>query len=83
MDEDNLRAWAEQYPDSRLATVMRREAIASTLVSQMNAVGSNVSCRKCGVPNPMIWQRQTRSADESMTVFYLCKNSTCGNRWRE
>lgn len=44
---------------------------------------SSIKCRRCKTPNPLIWQRQTRSADEAMTVFFLCKNIACGNRWKE
>ena len=38
-------------------------------------------CKKCGHRKCVYWERQTRSADEPMTVFVECKN--CGNRWKQ
>ena len=43
-----------------------------------NTVG--IICKKCGSDNVYSESRQTRSADEAMTVFYTCLN--CGNRWK-
>jgi len=37
-------------------------------------------CGKCRSWRTTYTERQTRSADESMSVFILCEN--CGNRWR-
>ena len=37
-------------------------------------------CGKCKGMNTSNYQKQTRSADEPMTVFVRCKD--CGNRWR-
>jgi len=83
-NEDDLEQWARDFPDSRLAKLIDRDSLAKSLYSAA-AVGSKdaIKCRRCGQENPMIWQRQTRSADESMTVFFLCRNSVCGARWRE
>mmetsp|Transcript_93549 Transcript_93549/g.202276 ORF Transcript_93549/g.202276 Transcript_93549/m.202276 type:complete len:156 (+) Transcript_93549:102-569(+) len=35
-------------------------------------------CQQCGHPRLQFWTRQLRSADEGMSVFFLCKQ--CG--WR-
>jgi len=37
-------------------------------------------CGKCGSDRTTNYQKQTRSADEPMTVFVACV--TCGNKWR-
>jgi len=39
-----------------------------------------IKCRKCGGNNITFTQKQTRSADEAMTVFLECL--TCKERWR-
>lgn len=38
------------------------------------------TCGRCGSTKTTSTQKQTRSADEPMTVFVLCLN--CGNRWK-
>lgn len=43
-----------------------------------NTVG--IKCKKCGSEEVYSESRQTRSADEAMTVFYTCLN--CGNKWK-
>ncbi|XP_011313727.1 DNA-directed RNA polymerase III subunit RPC10 [Fopius arisanus] len=40
-------------------------------------------CPKCCHPRAYFMQIQTRSADEPMTIFYKCCNSSCGHNWRE
>ena len=41
---------------------------------------SLMQCSRCH-SSDIIWeQKQTRGADESMTVFFQCKN--CGKRWK-
>ena len=37
-------------------------------------------CARCGSTRTTNFQKQTRSADEPMTVFVKCKD--CGKRWR-
>ena len=82
-DEDDLLQWAAQYPQSRIAEFFRVQNISKDLLMHGGASFGGIVCRKCKTQNPLIWQRQTRSADEAMTVFFLCKNPVCGNRWRE
>lgn len=40
---------------------------------------SSLKCRRCNSSEVRWDQKQTRGADEAMTVFCAC--STCGNRW--
>ncbi|AAS18100.1 transcription elongation factor TFIIS [Singapore grouper iridovirus] len=40
-----------------------------------------LQCPKCGCKKVHVVQRQTRSADEPMTVFAVCSN--CGKRWTQ
>lgn len=42
--------------------------------------GGAIRCRKCGDNQVTIQQKQTRSADEGMTVFCTCEQ--CGFQWR-
>ena len=41
---------------------------------------STLTCRKCGSAEVNWEQKQTRGADEAMTIFCTC--STCHNRWK-
>mmetsp|Transcript_14275 Transcript_14275/g.45749 ORF Transcript_14275/g.45749 Transcript_14275/m.45749 type:complete len:173 (-) Transcript_14275:432-950(-) len=52
----------------------------------MKAVGINIEggmfkCGRCGSSKTTHYQKQTRSADEPMTVFIQC--TKCPNRWRQ
>ncbi len=38
-------------------------------------------CRNCGSTEVDVYQAQTRSADESSTVFCTCRNPKCKKRW--
>lgn len=39
-----------------------------------------IVCRACNQATVIVQQKQTRSADEGMTVFCSCR--TCGKQWR-
>lgn len=41
------------------------------------------SCPKCSHSVAYFMQIQIRSADEPMTTFFKCCNSSCNHRWRE
>ena len=42
--------------------------------------GGALRCMACGADNIVVQQKQTRSADEGMTVFCGCQE--CGRQWR-
>lgn len=47
------------------------------------AISSTEICRKCNVPNTVTYYTmQTRSIDEPDTIFFICTNKKCGNRWK-
>jgi DNA-directed RNA polymerase subunit M/transcription elongation factor TFIIS len=84
MDQDDLRAWATAHPRCALAKLLQEADLSKSLSNGVNGkITSTLSCKRCRTENPLVWQRQTRSADEAMTVFYMCKNPECGARWRE
>ena len=84
---DNFEHWFEQYPNCRGAILTRSLNNSKFLEIDSPQAKINdselISCRKCSEKDPLIWQRQTRSADEPMTVFFMCKNTTCGFRWKQ
>ncbi len=47
----------------------------------MDHFSGGFKCRRCGSDKTQYQQKQTRSADEPMTVFIECM--ACGKRWRE
>lgn len=58
---------------------VHREALRGKIA----VVESTVKCRKCKQKNVVVYQRQTRSADEPMTSFYTCTVPSCNNTWKE
>ncbi|KAJ1638083.1 hypothetical protein T492DRAFT_946295 [Pavlovales sp. CCMP2436] len=48
-----------------------------------NVDHTEVVCPKCQNTQAYFFQLQIRSADEPMTTFYKCTNSSCGNRWKD
>lgn len=68
------------------AELQRAEGISNMLKQKYDAVNSTalknslLKCRNCGSSDINWTQKQTRGADESMTIFCSC--GTCGNRWR-
>lgn len=68
------------------AELERAESISNMLKQKYDAVNSTaltkslLKCRNCGSADINWTQKQTRGADESMTIFCSC--ASCGNRWR-
>lgn len=58
----------------RRAEIQRLEEITAS------ASSGSITCRGCGAASVIVQQKQTRSADEGMTVFCAC--SVCGRQWR-
>jgi transcription elongation factor S-II len=48
--------------------------------TNMSASTNTFTCRKCKQNKCTYYELQTRSSDESMTIF--CNCLTCGNRWK-
>lgn len=79
-------------PDSALRTAMtelgqteaihaQRSVIQQTLhAAQSGASAGALRCSKCGSDCVSVQQKQTRSADEGMTIFCSCDG--CGVQWR-
>lgn len=42
-----------------------------------------VTCPACKHGKAVYHELQTRSADEPMTIFYMCANKNCKHRWNE
>ena len=49
--------------------------------SNLGAESDMFKCAKCKTSRTTFYQKQTRSADEPMTVFITCRN--CGHEWRD
>ena len=75
-------------PSSALATKESEESSKDGYLSFLEAVSSEEiveashgdMCKKCGSRKLHNDQKQTRSGDESMTLFVTCMN--CGKRWK-
>ena len=57
-------------------------AYQHTLLHEEHKVkhGGPIACNRCSSCDVEVQQKQTRSADEGMTVFCACRN--CGLRWK-
>ena len=57
----------------------RNQAILKEASASTSSL-SLMTCRKCKKSDIVFQQKQTRGADEAMTVFCTC--NTCGHRWK-
>jgi len=57
---------------------MRRQHVL--LHEEYKEDGGTLTCNRCHSRDVDVHQKQTRSADEGMTVFCVC--NTCGMRWK-
>ena len=61
---------------------VRKEILKSQAAYEVNvvAMSDRIWCGKCKKNKVTYYEQQTRSADESCTIFYQCLN--CGHRWK-
>lgn len=78
MSQDTIIANIENETQLRRA---RFDSMLQNKYDQMSdaAYRSTMKCRRCGSEDVQVEQKQTRGADEAMTVFCSC--SRCSNRW--
>ncbi|KAI8811494.1 transcription factor S-II-domain-containing protein [Cladochytrium replicatum] len=58
-----------------------KEALNEAQAANTESAETDIfKCGKCGKRRTTYTQKQTRSADEPMTTFVVCKE--CGNRWK-
>ena len=74
--QNTIQAAINQYLYANIPISAFIQDVIDTKVK--NTVG--IKCKKCGSDNIYSESRQTRSADEAMTIFYTCLN--CGNKWK-
>jgi DNA-directed RNA polymerase subunit M/transcription elongation factor TFIIS len=64
------------------SVVLSRKNISTCVDSIMgDAPPSSLKCLKCSSSDISYEHKQTRSMDEGMTTFFLCRS--CGKRWKE
>lgn len=62
------------------ATMQKKQWMSRLTAASTGGSKGGIRCRKCGDNQVAIQQKQTRSADEGMTVFCTCEH--CGFQWR-
>lgn len=63
---------------------MRQKEVDDVLGGQeawKDCVATDAVCPNCSHDRALFHQIQTRSADEPMTIFYMC--CECTHRWKE
>ncbi|KAH9731376.1 DNA-directed RNA polymerase subunit [Citrus sinensis] len=51
--------------------------------AMMEGPQTEVTCPACKHGKAVYHELQTRSADEPMSIFYMCANKNCKHRWNE
>ncbi|KAF8505325.1 transcription factor S-II-domain-containing protein [Gautieria morchelliformis] len=67
-------------PDPEAPSQQALEESPSLVSEEMEAETDAFQCGRCRQRKTRYFQRQTRSADEPMTIFVTCTN--CGNKWK-
>jgi DNA-directed RNA polymerase subunit M/transcription elongation factor TFIIS len=52
------------------------------LRNKQRSTKSVEKCPKCGSNETFSSEKQIRSADEPMTIFFICMNPSCGKKWK-
>ena len=74
-----MEAWYEKHLENKSKEEEILRAQPTDFLDEEDGV-SLMQCSKCHSANIVWEQKQTRGADESMTIFFQCKN--CGKRWK-
>jgi transcription elongation factor S-II len=85
-DSDSYCQFSEESAKAKAALEKEKaERESATNLALLNSylpkVDGVYKCGKCKGTTTQIYQQQTRSADEPMTIFIRC--SKCGNRWKQ
>ena len=67
--------------EAERAEIEKRERREEAIMAIDDEEDSVMQCGKCKSRKIGLEQKQTRGADEAMTVYYTCK--TCGHRWKQ
>lgn len=80
---DTVADWTPEQLVSEKYVTVKQPTKAESLASSMPApptVECQIKCGRCKSTQVSVEQKQTRGADESMTVFVQCEK--CGLRWK-
>jgi DNA-directed RNA polymerase subunit M/transcription elongation factor TFIIS len=71
----------ELCPDKYTDIITKLKEKEKVMFEKRATAGSkHIKCNKCGERDVSVAAAQTRSGDESMTLFYCCNN--CGKQWK-
>ena len=73
--------WLVSSEQSRLIATWLQEVYPKNIKRTVDITDSILKCGKCNKNTVDYYEKQTRGADEPMTLFANCL--TCGNRWRQ
>lgn len=73
--------WLVSSEQSRLISTWLKEVYPKNIEKIVDITDSILKCGKCNNNTVDYYEKQTRGADEPMTLFAHCL--TCGNRWRQ
>ena len=74
------RQYRQSGSEARLAQTRDRKQRELAVAARDASKGGALRCPACGEDDINVQQKQTRSADEGMTVFCSCES--CGRQWR-
>jgi DNA-directed RNA polymerase subunit M/transcription elongation factor TFIIS len=73
--------WFVSHQEGQLRTEWIQEVYPKHIEKHIDITDSVLQCGKCKKNTVDYYEKQTRGADEPMTLFAHCL--TCGNRWRQ
>ena len=73
--------WFVSHQEGHRRTEWLKEVYPKHIERNIDITDSVLQCGKCKQNTVDYYEKQTRGADEPMTLFAHCL--TCGNRWRQ